>query len=484
MTRHRIGYFNGIAPFCFILFLFDISSSIAMAEVNDTVTTTVPLNPFSFILLELGLIVIVALVAQILSNRYRFPVVIGELVTGISVGNLLYWLNWSPLFSLLMHLGDSGELFKRVWGSDTSISEALKLVSGDTSMGLANSTTELMQSLSGSDTPEFVVMVIALWIFSNFGVYVLLFKMGLETHLEDLINAEPVAYLVSAAGAAFPFLLGFAVGILLLPQSSFGVHVFLAATLCTTSAAISDQLLSTVKNNRRECRLIRDAAYIDDLLGIFLLAILMGVALHKSASMPEFISLSFIALIFMVAIILFGRHCASRLAELYPFDHEHIRLIIPLSLMFILSWFAEILELGVIAGAFGAGLILNKNKNSKLNIETLISPIESFFVPIFFVFVGMQVNLKLFLEPRVFALTIFLTLAAVAGKLMGAMLVRGKMNHSLIAIGMIPRGEAVLIFISVGKVIGLISDSIFTIVVMMVILTNVIASQGLRWVQR
>jgi len=125
-------------------------------------------------------------------------------------------------------------------------------------------------------------------------------------------------------------------------------------------------------------------------------------------------------------------------------------------------------------------LVLAENEHNKLNAEALIQPLETIIVPIFYVFVGMQVNLKIILEPKYLFLTLLLSLAAIIGKLATSFVARGSLNYMLIGLGMVPRGEAVLIFISVGKILGVIPDSIFSVLVIMVILTNFIVPWGLN----
>jgi len=311
-------------------------------------------NPFSFILLELGLVVIIALIAQIISTHYRFPIVIGELLFGVIVGNFLYWLDWSPFFYLIMHLGDAGELFKSVWNSDVSVAQTAERLFDVASLGDDHPKLELVRSLSGQAGPEFVVMIIALWIFSNFGVFLVLFKLGLETKLQYLMRAERTAFAISAVGASVPFLLGLLVGTMLLSEYSTPVHIFVAASLCTTSAAITAQLLSELEMYQRERRLILDAAYIDDVIGIFVLAILMGAALHGKAGIQDTLTLLTIGVIFFGAVVLLGKRCAQYMRDIPILTLAHSKLIFPVAIVFIMSWIAEMLELGIVAGAFAA----------------------------------------------------------------------------------------------------------------------------------
>ncbi len=462
------------------LFFLCLSNGLAAEDQPMQAGSYSMVNPFSFILLELGLVVIIALIAQVVSNHFRFPIVIGELLIGVIVGNLLYWLGWSPFFYLLMHLGDAGELFKSVWNSDLSVAQTAERLFDAANVSEDHPIAELVRSISGQAGPEFVVMVIALWIFSNFGVFLVLFKLGLETKLQDLIKAERTSFAISAVGAGVPFLLGLLVSWVLLSEYSSPVHIFVAASLCTTSAAITAQLFSELKAHDSESRVVLDAAYIDDVIGIFVLAILMGTALHERAGILDTLTLFTVGVLFFGAVIWLGKHCSRYMTEIPILTMANSKLIFPVAVIFIMSWIAEMLELGIVAGAFAAGLVLAENEHNKLNAEALIKPLETIIVPIFYVFVGMQVNLKTILEPKYLFLALLLSLAAIFGKLATSYVVRGSMNRLLIGLGMVPRGEAVLIFISVGKILGVIPDSIFSVLVIMVILTNFVAPWGLK----
>ena len=437
-----------------LVFLFGINPDPAWsAEVAEPVSSPpATINPFSFILLELGLIVIVALIAHTLSRRYRLPVVLAELAIGIAIGNLLYWLDWSPLFFLIMHIGDAGEIFKIVWNSNVSVAEAAGRIFTPAELSEGQVGSELVRTLSRGESPELVLMGIALWLFSNLGVVLLLFKLGLETRIRELAKAEPIAFLVSLTGAATPFLLGLLVSTWLLSESSTSVHIFVAAALCTTSASISAQLFSNLnRQHSAEARLALDAAFIDDVIGVFLLAIITAVALENKTETSEILGLIISAILFLAATALLVVQLFKRLPPFERSDEPHIKLLTPVVIVFLISWFSDLAQLGAIAGAFIAGLILTGQRNAKKMIEGMITPLEKIFAPIFFVFVGMQVNLMLFLDAEIIWLTTLLAAAAVLGKMAAGFVARRTFDPRIVGLGMVPRGEAVLIFISVGR---------------------------------
>jgi len=139
------------------------------------------------------------------------------------------------------------------------------------------------------------------------------------------------------------------------------------------------------------------------------------------------------------------------------------------------SWLADSLGIGIISSSFIAGMILNSMPDKRGLIKDLITPLEKIFAPVFFVFVGMQVNLQLFIKPEILGLTIVFLIAALAGKIAAGFVTRKKINRLAVGLGMIPRGEAVLIFVSIGKILGVIDDAMFSVITVIVLITHFIA---------
>ena len=155
-----------------------------------------------------------------------------------------------------------------------------------------------------------------------------------------------------------------------------------------------------------------------------------------------------------------------------------------------LSWFADLVGLATIIGAFAAGLILNDcyfrrwEKDcfrSTVSIKSLMAPLEAILVPIFFVLIGLQVKLESFLSVDVVLFAAGLTLAAIIGKLVSGYVAGRGLNSLAIGLGMLPRGEVGLIFASIGKALGVIDSRLFSAIVLMVVVTTVIAPSLLKW---
>jgi Kef-type K+ transport system membrane component KefB len=158
-----------------------------------------------------------------------------------------------------------------------------------------------------------------------------------------------------------------------------------------------------------------------------------------------------------------------------------------------LSWFADLVGLATIIGAFAAGLIMNDCyfnlwdddcRATRASIRDLMAPLEAILVPIFFVLIGLQVKLESFLSAEVWLFATGLTIAAIIGKLVSGFVAGRGLNHLAIGFGMMPRGEVGLIFASIGKALGVIDSHLFSAIVLMVVITTVIAPSLLKWALR
>ena len=159
---------------------------------------------------------------------------------------------------------------------------------------------------------------------------------------------------------------------------------------------------------------------------------------------------------------------------------------------FLLAFLANRIELAPIVGAFAAGLILDPvhytgfRQQEEHTIEELLRPISSFLVPIFFVLMGVRVDLRTFGDSSILAFAGVLTLAAVLGKQVCSLAVLEKgLDRILVGIGMIPRGEVGLIFASLGASLMLqgspvVNSSTYSAVVIMVILTTLVTPPLLK----
>ena len=349
---------------------------------------------------------------------------------------------------------------------------------------------------------------------AELGVIILLLQIGLETRLGDLVKVGARASMVGTVGIIVPFALGaFVAGPLLLPGMEFNAYLFLGATLSATSVGITGRVFRDLgKLKMPEAQIVLGAAVIDDVLGLVILAVVSSLVQAGTVSLIDVVLIIAKAVCFLGGSIVIGRAAAPHLLRgVSRLDNSHSMLFsLVLVAGLFMAWLAHAAGLAPIIGAFAAGLLfepvfLKEFETPKLvqDIESLMQPESSdpekqaairsvlarhtshqhehmmepigyFFVPVFFVLTGMQVDLNALADPKVVAIALGISLAAVAGKLVAGFASGKGMNSWLVGWGMVPRGEVGLIFAMVGKQLGVMSETMFSVIVIMVILTTLI----------
>lgn len=336
-------------------------------------------------------------------------------------------------------------------------------------------------------------------ILAKIGVVVLLFSVGLESTIRDILRVGLSSLLVAFFGVGAPFALGWAVGAWLIPGHSLYAHLFLGATLCATSVGITARVLRDIgKSRAKEAQIILGAAVIDDVLGLIILATVTGiiVAADKGEQLSPWVQATitlkaggFLAIALMLGSFLtpkiFGRAAKLR--------GPGVLLGISLAFCFLLSYLSGVAGLAPIVGAFAAGLILEPfhfqefGERKIHHLENALRPLMDFLVPIFFVQMGAKVDLRVFHSPDALFLALALTVAAILGKQLCSLGVLGKgINRWAVGFGMIPRGEVGLIFASIGASLILsgeriIDDTTYSAVVIMVLVTTLITPPLLKY---
>lgn len=338
---------------------------------------------------------------------------------------------------------------------------------------------------------------------SELGVIILLFEVGLESNIHEMRRVGASSLLVAVLGVVAPFGLGWATARWFLPHEPWQVHTFVGATLCATSVGITARVLRDLGQLQRpESRIVLGAAVIDDVMGLVILAVVSGLIKASSGGAP--LSALGIGLIvfqslgFLVGAILIGGFLSPRLFRAAgALRMQHMLLVTSLSLCFGLAWLAAQIGLAPIVGAFAAGLILDPvhYKDSNLGehtVEELVHPIAAFLIPVFFVVTGMSVDLSALGNVSVLGFAAVLTLVAIIGKQACYFGVIGQgLNRMAVGIGMIPRGEVGLIFANIGlslhvmgeggKMESVVSNSTFSAVVIMVMVTTLVTPPLLKW---
>jgi Kef-type K+ transport system membrane component KefB len=399
-------------------------------------------DPFAIVLLHLAIVLIAAKLGGELAVRLRQPPVLGELCAGVLMGN-----------ATLIHID---------WFTGIAVDPGVDLL-------------------------------------ARLGVIILLFQVGLESTVKQMLRVGVAATLVAVVGVVTPFALGWAAGAVLVPELGPYVHAFLGATLSATSVGITARVLKDLGASQRdEARIILGAAVIDDVLGLIVLAVVGGVI--AAADQGTSLSIGAIALIlakataFLVGALALGVVLAPRLFSLASrLSAQGVLLAVGLVICFLFSWVASAIGLAAIVGAFAAGLILDDVHyrdfalRGEHGLEHLLEPIASLLVPFFFVQMGMRTDLGSFADLEVLGIAAALTVAAIVGKQACALAVWGRPLDKLsIGIGMIPRGEVGLIFASIGSTLMLggqpiITPALYSAVVVMVIVTTLVTPPALKW---
>jgi Kef-type K+ transport system membrane component KefB len=319
---------------------------------------------------------------------------------------------------------------------------------------------------------------------AEIGVVLLLFEIGLETDLTELMRVGAPALSVALAGMVLPFAGGYAVTLAL--GHSALTATFVGAALTATSIGITARVLSELKVlATREGQIILGAAVVDDVLGLVILAIVSKVAGGGQLEAATVAKSGALAIGFLVAAIALG----------IPLGRVLIRVIgnagvrgalgaMAVAFALLVAWAAKAAESAPIVGAFAAGMALART-NRRHDVEAAIKPVVDIFAPVFFVYVGAEVNVKL-LNPAVpenrpaLLLGLLLTAVGFLGKFAAGFCAWGKVRRAFIGAGMVPRGEVGLIFASVGLSSGALSESVFVSVLVAVFLTTFVAPPLLK----
>lgn len=328
------------------------------------------------------------------------------------------------------------------------------------------------------------------------GVAILLFEIGMETDLKDLIKVGPTSALVAVVGVVLPFVLGYfsivlfqQYGLISLDSTSLTlVAITAGATLTATSVGITARVLSDMnKLQTNESRIILGAAVIDDVLGLVILGVVTGLIQSFKSGGDTSVSILNIGFIilkafgFLAVSIIIGNIISSKLFQyLSRFRTRGFLLLLAIAFAFGYAILASIMGLAPIVGAFAAGLVL-RNTAQFEEIEHSIRPVSDFFTPIFFVTIGAAVDVAVF-NPfvseniQVLLIALILFVVAVAGKFASGLFIFQKgINRSVVGVGMIPRGEVGLIFAQVGLTYAIFDSKMFSAVTAMVMLTTFIA---------
>jgi Kef-type K+ transport system membrane component KefB len=397
------------------------------------------LDEFGRLALALAIVVAAALFGGHGAARIGLPVVVGELVAGVVLGNM-------PGLTVL-----------RFVGTDPYLD-----------------------------------------ILARIGMLLLLFEVGLGLSVRDLFTIGPSALLVAVIGTVASMTIGMGAATALMPSAPTIAIVFLGAAITATSVGITARVLKDMGASRsREATIILGAAVVDDVLALVVLGGVTAWARHSTglAGVAPVLALVMKSTGFLVLAVVLGARLTPRwFREAGRLQTRGALLAVGLCFCFALSWAASAIGLAALVGAFAAGLVLEDTHSAifvqrgEPSLSELLQPMVSFLVPVFFFLVGFRTNLAtLFSHPAFLLIPVALTIAAVLGKLSCAagVLARG-VNKLTVALGMIPRGEVTLVFATFGSTLRigdapLLDERGYAALVTVVIATTLVTPPALKW---
>ncbi len=323
-----------------------------------------------------------------------------------------------------------------------------------------------------------------IYLLAEIGVVLLLFEVGLETNLADLMGVGAPALAVALAGMLLPFAGGYGV------TRALGYEdltaVFVGAALTATSIGITARVLSELGVlGTREGQIILGAAVVDDVLGLVILAVVSKVAAGGRFDVGAAVKSGVLAVGFLAVAVALGIPLAHRLVRIV--SGANVRGVlgaITVAFALLIAWSAKAAESAPIVGAFAAGMALART-DRRHAIEEALKPVVDIFAPVFFVYVGAEVNVKL-LNPAVaenrpaLLLGLLLTVVGFAGKFAAGFCAWGKLRRAFIGAGMVPRGEVGLIFASLGLATNALPERVFVAVLVAVFATTFVAPPLLK----
>lgn len=412
------------------------------------------------LLITLAVLFILARLGSAIVSRFGLPGLIGEIVMGIIIANVAFG-GWSFL-------------------EDT----------------LAVTMPDPVAGYEGSTVYQVV------YAFAELGVIFLLFTVGLETKVKDLMNSGRPALLCAILGVIIPFVLGFAL-IMAWPDTSVGGGdmnhaLFLAAAMVATSVGITARIIKDLRlMDTKEARIIIAAAVIDDVLGMIVLAIVKGMVESGQFSMGDVATITIEAVLFVLVVLAVCKWVVPRIYDYFDDRRRKAeaagrvpisvnKLVLAIIVCLVMAAFAEYIGLAAIIGAFLAGMLFADHA-WEWDLESKIDSISTFMLSFFFLNVGLQVDISSLTSSSVLLLAVVTIILALIGKYIGCGFGAkigdrsvDRKSFDIIGVGMMPRGEVGIIIASIG--LGIVvegeramTSELYTVVVLMSVVTTIIA---------
>ncbi|HJT54598.1 MAG TPA: cation:proton antiporter [Candidatus Angelobacter sp.] len=321
----------------------------------------------------------------------------------------------------------------------------------------------------------------AIYAVAQIGAIFLLFTVGLETNPKDLLQVGRTSLYVALAGIAAPFILGF--GYMMLVRGSAHEATFVAAAMVATSVGITARVLGDMHVLQTlPARIILGAAVFDDILGMILLGVVVGLVSTAGLAWAQLIVTAIEAVGFALVMLFYAPRIVKRMEPgLQRMSTHDAPLVIALAICIGLSYAAVKIGMAAIIGAFFAGLAFAEY-SPRWNLQPRVAAINEFLAPFFFFSMGSRLNLAVF-DRKLILSAVVISLLAFISKLAGCGLpvLRSGWKHALkVGIGMVPRGEVGLIVALVGLQMTAISEQAYALVIFMTAMTTLVAPPLLK----
>jgi len=392
------------------------------------------------LLIQIALIWSVSKILNIFLDKFKLPSVLGELLSGVLFG------------VCILFLPSGGWLSSQIQGIRQS---------------------EILFALG------------------EIGIILLLFEVGLETEIAKIMSVGKEALCVAFGGVAAPFLFAWLISWALHLQASANLVLFIGLVLAATSIGVTARVFKDLNVLQSfNAQIVLGAAVLDDILGLILLLVISALVTNGSQSLSAIpiILLFAKSALFLGFAMWLGNLMSTRfLGWINRFSKQDQLgfMMWTLAFGFFLAFLASLAGLAPIIGAFAAGMALDRVKLEGIfgetkSIEDYIAPIRTILAPIFFVRVGLSIDPALIVG----WLPIALTVVACVSKLVSSWLFvpfKTNMNRLLVGVGMMPRGEVGLVIAAIGNSLGLLSDKLYSGLLVAVIMTTVIAPFWLQY---
>jgi len=335
-----------------------------------------------------------------------------------------------------------------------------------------------------------------IWVLAEIGIILLLFQIGLETDIGELVSSGAKSVVVAIAGFVLPFVTCFALSFYWFELDSL-VALLIAGTMTATSIGITMRTLNDLgRGQSKEGRIILGAAVLDDIMGVLLLAILFNFITSGSVDLAGTLKiLLFMFVFFMIAPAM--AKSISYIIHRWEMVSETPGMVptTVVSLVLFLAWLSHAVGIPELLGGFATGLALSRrfflpfgvalkaDPKFSAHVNDQMKPIIQLFTPIFFAAVGLSLDLSSLDWSSLFFWVFSLSLAAVAilSKVCAALLIRENFaRRVIIGMSMVPRGEVGLVFAEIGRHTGLFNTEIYTTVVIVIAYTTLFTPFWLR----